>query len=43
MFEKTKEKLTEPVRNAASIAVTALVIAIVALIVGIAGYRHGNN
>lgn len=43
MFDKTKERITQPVKNAASIAVTALVIAVIALVIGIAGYGHGNH
>lgn len=31
LFSKTREKLTEPVKNASAIAITALVIAFLAL------------
>jgi hypothetical protein len=35
IFAKTREKIAEPMRNAVTIAVTALVVALLALIVAV--------
>lgn len=35
LFENTRNKITEPARNVAAIAVTALIVAFIALIVAV--------
>lgn len=40
LFPKTREKLTEPVKNASAIAMTAIVIALIALTVAVAGAKR---
>ena len=38
MFDKTRERIAAPVRQAVSLAWTALVVAVIAILIGLARY-----